>query len=72
MIQQLKSTIKGPPKTKHVMVKMSPEEYAVIYSKSRQVTDGNVSAYMRKVSALFDMKWLTELQRLDERSLDGK
>jgi hypothetical protein len=35
------------PKTKMVVVKMTPEEYATIFGKSQKWTGGNVSALMR-------------------------
>lgn len=46
MSQQLKNA--PPRKTRPVIVKMTPEEFALIHTKSMKWAGGNVSAFLRE------------------------
>lgn len=48
MTQQLKSAVKPSRKTRPVVVKMAPDEFAVIYAKSQRWAGGNVSVFLRE------------------------
>ena len=64
MAQQLKSTIRHPAKTKPVMVKMSPEEFALIYGKSKKWARGNISEFLREAGK----NWIPSKEDLIEIS----
>jgi hypothetical protein len=70
MSQQLRNGVRRPIKTKHVMVKMSPEEFAIIMGKSRRWAKGNISGFLREAGKIWvpDKDQLVEVESEDDAS----